>query len=380
MLTAGRVYTVSTTGGTVNETDIDPIIEGIQIRAAAATETIDIIRPSFGQTSTITVADVVGLGRISYTQVYTTTAVRRIDFNGATGQTETTDGPWIGVQADLISGMEALGWLNVAAANQDRGIPGGTVTSTLLYRDSAQAEATFRIAVDAVNYDLLFYTGDRFAPSHVDFSVENGAFTATSALTSGTNYATTTLLTVSDQDADGFIDITFSHAGTSSHGFVNGFDIATAGNLPAALTLLAETVGAGADSLDAATLDAVVDQAIADFEAAGLDNSQINALRQVTFTIEDLGGRVLGLATGSQVVIDDDAAGHGWSSFDSSAGYEGMGGMDLLSAVLHELGHTLGHDDDHEADGSLMDGTLSVGEQRTADSLFMGEELFDYFD
>jgi hypothetical protein len=52
----------------------------------------------------------------------------------------------------------------------------------------------------------------------------------------------------------------------------------------------------------------------------------------------------------------------------------------LLSAVLHELGHTLGHDDDHEADGSLMDGTLSVGEQRTADSLFMGEELFDYFD
>ena len=58
------------------------------------------------------------------------------------------------------------------------------------------------------------------------------------------------------------------------------------------------------------------------------------ALAGVTVTVADLPGTLLGRADGDVVVVDRDAAGWGWSVLG--------GTMDLVSVVLHELGHVLG--------------------------------------
>ena len=74
------------------------------------------------------------------------------------------------------------------------------------------------------------------------------------------------------------------------------------------------------------------------------------------------------------LVIDDDAAGFGWfldptpatdEEFAESA-YEAEERMDLLTAVMHELGHLLGRDhaDDARSPAALMSSSLSAGQRR----------------
>jgi hypothetical protein len=63
---------------------------------------------------------------------------------------------------------------------------------------------------------------------------------------------------------------------------------------------------------------------------------------------------LLGTTQDGHITIDDDAAGHGWSI--------GLGGVsphkvDLLSVLLHEIGHVIGQGDD------TMGAWLAVGER-----------------
>ena len=110
----------------------------------------------------------------------------------------------------------------------------------------------------------------------------------------------------------------------------------------------------------------------------GLTSSQIDRLHAVTVSVSDLSGARLGQALGSTITIDINAADYGWfidsTPYDYeefAIGSEGLfaagdsaasGRMDLLTVVLHELGHVLGLPDDHS--GGVMDGMLSQGVRR----------------
>ena len=146
------------------------------------------------------------------------------------------------------------------------------------------------------------------------------------------------------------------------------------------LAASAPSAPAPADAtVDAATLAAVVDAAIARWAASGLvSEADLAVLEDVTFGITDLDGLILGSTSGNRVLIDIDAAGFGWFidstladdlEFDTDLGDgtlfatagEAQGRMDLLTVVMHEIGHVFGFDHDDAEVAALMDDTLEAG-------------------
>jgi hypothetical protein len=125
-------------------------------------------------------------------------------------------------------------------------------------------------------------------------------------------------------------------------------------------------------------LQPIVDAAIERLSSQGLSSDQLAALSSVSFAIADLSGATLGLASPRTITIDATAAGHGWFvdstplddvEFESgSTGSEVAQRMDLLTAVMHELGHTLGLGDlhDHGDEDDLMYEELAVGVRRAS--------------
>ena len=104
------------------------------------------------------------------------------------------------------------------------------------------------------------------------------------------------------------------------------------------------------------------------WQATGVDTS---ALSGVKVQVRNLGGTTLGLASGNTIWLDDNAAGWGWfvdstpgnSSEFSRAGNQGeRNRMDLLTVVMHEMGHVLGQEHDDEG---VMAETLATGIRRS---------------
>jgi hypothetical protein len=131
--------------------------------------------------------------------------------------------------------------------------------------------------------------------------------------------------------------------------------------------------------LDTAQLSAAVVEATARWQASGLlTERQLAALATVETTIADLSGAQLGLASpgANRIWIDRDAAGRGWNAGSSQLttdnGQLTSPGYDLLTAVMHELGHIAGYDHDDEIAGDLMNATLRAGQSGSdaVDALF----------
>jgi hypothetical protein len=140
-----------------------------------------------------------------------------------------------------------------------------------------------------------------------------------------------------------------------------------------------DTDSAPTESLTHKTLSPIVDHAIDVWSAADLSPAQEEALQQVVVRIEDLPGAALGSAQGTTITLDVDAAGAGWfidetpqdnvefitqpGTHDLMAAPDRNAHLraDLLTTVLHELGHILGYD--HDSHG-IMEDTLSLGTRR----------------
>ncbi len=103
----------------------------------------------------------------------------------------------------------------------------------------------------------------------------------------------------------------------------------------------------------------------------------------------DLSGSQIGQSTEGHITFDSDAAGSGWfvdptpndnAEFAHTLGATRLqtdpteaaaGHMDLLTAVMHEMGHQLGLDDNYDpaARDDLMFGSLTTGERRLPDAI-----------
>ncbi len=138
-----------------------------------------------------------------------------------------------------------------------------------------------------------------------------------------------------------------------------------------------------ADKITTADLRPIVQAAIGRWSALGLTSAQVAQLQSTTYVVANLGlARELGQASSGKIVtIDDNAAGFGWF-VDSTPRNDheftkaiskseriapGLTRMDLLSVVMHEMGHILGLpdiDDDHST--GVMTDAIAPGTRRVS--------------
>ena len=141
----------------------------------------------------------------------------------------------------------------------------------------------------------------------------------------------------------------------------------------------AESTQAGA-ALTQDQLDGVVAAAISQWtDLLGAGDTRLAAFGGMSFTTANLAGQELGHAQGKTILIDFNAAGYGWfvdATPDASSEFKARSGlpllvaspdggaagrMDLLTVVLHELGHVLGFEHGDSQAPAVMYESLDLG-------------------
>jgi hypothetical protein len=157
----------------------------------------------------------------------------------------------------------------------------------------------------------------------------------------------------------------------------------TGGGVPQVAAAAPANLGAAVTPLQPSQLQPIIAAAIHYWAASPAFTQKAAGLVDVPFDIADLPGLMVGQTIANTIVIDSTAGGYGWfidgtplddSEFGKQLGREllatpagpAAGRMDLITVVMHELGHVLGLGDlnaDAYGDG-LMDTALTPGTRR----------------
>ncbi|MEY2518471.1 MAG: hypothetical protein QOF24_230 [Verrucomicrobiota bacterium] len=128
-------------------------------------------------------------------------------------------------------------------------------------------------------------------------------------------------------------------------------------------------------------LDSLVAAAIARWQATGLTARQLGVLLSLKFEVGALAALHLGEANGNLIRVDKNGGGNGWfvgnddaqfaTNVSGERGYTDptsapAGRIDLLTTIMHEMGHALGLPDsyDEKDRDKVMYGFLTTGERR----------------
>jgi hypothetical protein len=233
----------------------------------------------------------------------------------------------------------------------------------------------------AQSYNVRVYVGDNTkVRDQIRVTVEGATPYTIASLAAGV-FDTRTTAAGASASSDNVLTVTIEDlGGANEYWVINGIDIweTTAADPGVQALRAAGDVGsdgsAGAGALTAEALSPVVAQAIDLWAATGLSAEQVAALQSVQFTIVDFGSQdYLGLAVENRIQLDDDGAGAGWYTGAASEGPSAESRYDLLTVVLHELGHVLGYDDEEDSH-DVMGERLMLGVRRWGDT---EEDLLD---
>ncbi len=126
------------------------------------------------------------------------------------------------------------------------------------------------------------------------------------------------------------------------------------------------------NSVSIAEVNNLLKAALRRYEKSGVTKEEMDKLRKVKVAVSDMPVLFLGASSGGTITIDADAAGFGWfvdETPDDDTEFKGStkvaGKMDLLTVLMHELGHHIGLSDDQcDKECDLMNGALKPGERR----------------
>ncbi len=223
-----------------------------------------------------------------------------------------------------------------------------------------------------ITYSVPTITPNATFPLSIEFFITDGLTRSGKTFLGSASYLEGTTPTATVPAGGATAGTLISATATDASG--NTSEFSNPGTVTTPLQAESQGTSVEGQTLSESQLQSILAAAITIWQDAGLTSDQVNGLQSVDVQISDLPGNLLGVASNAAIIIDINAAGHGWfvdyTPLDNSEftdeDADALDQMDLLTALLHEFGHVLeladllvGYDDD------LMSAWLEPGTRRT---------------